>query len=44
MITDNPEDNNLKVSIKSFDEALTHPNESDLNNVKVWAQNMLKIV
>ncbi len=44
MITDNPEDNNLKVSIKNFDEALTHPNERDLNNVKVWAQNMLKIV
>ena len=44
MITETPEDNNLKVSIKNFDEALTHPDESDLNNVKVWTQNMLKIV
>lgn len=44
MITDNPEDNNLKVSIKNFDEALTHPDETDLKNAKIWAKNMLKIV
>ena len=43
MITENPEDSTLKVSIKNFDEALTHPDEVDLNNAKKWAQNMIKL-
>ena len=42
MITENPEDVNLKVNVINFDEALTHPDNVDLENVKKWAQNMLK--
>lgn len=42
MITENPDDVNLKVNIENFDEALTHPDNVDLENVKKWAQNMLK--
>lgn len=42
MITNNPEDRELKVDIKNFDEALTHPDETDLKNAKTWAQNILK--
>lgn len=41
MITENPEDSNLKVSIKNFDEALSHPDNDDLENAKKWARNML---
>ena len=36
MITEHPEDKNLKVSIKNFDEALTHPDEIDIKNTKEW--------
>lgn len=42
MITENSDDVNLKVNIENFDEALTHPDNVDLENVKKWAQNMLK--
>lgn len=42
MITENPDDVNLKVNIENFDEALTHPDNVDLENAKKWAQNMLK--
>lgn len=41
MITENPEDSNLKISIKNFDEALSHPDNEDLENAKKWARNML---
>lgn len=36
MITQNPEDKNLKVSLSNFDEALSHPDEKDLENVQEW--------
>lgn len=42
MITEHPDDANLKVNIKNFDEALTHPDNVDLDNVKKWTNNMLK--
>lgn len=42
MITENPDDVNLKVNIENFDEALTHPDNVDLENAKKWVQNMLK--
>lgn len=41
MITENPEDSNLKVSIKNFDKALSHPDNEDLENAKKWARNIL---
>ena len=42
MITKNPEDANLKVSIKNFDEALSHPNDEDLKNARQWIKNIIK--
>ncbi len=36
MITENPEDKSLEVSLKNFDEALKHPNEDDFENAKNW--------
>lgn len=41
MITQNPEDANLKVSIENFDEALSHPDEHDLNNVRDWIKSII---
>lgn len=42
MITQNPDDANLKVSLKNFEEALHHPNEEDLTNVKDWIKEIIK--
>ena len=42
MITKNPKDTNLKVSIKNFDEALSHPNDEDLKNARQWIKNIIK--
>lgn len=42
MITKNPEDSKLKVSIKNFDDALSHPDQNDLDNVKKWINNIIK--
>lgn len=41
MLQANPEDKNLEVSVKNFDEALSHPNESDLKNAATWACSLL---
>lgn len=41
MITQNPEDSNLKVSIENFDEALKHPDEKDLTNAYEWATHIV---
>lgn len=38
MITQNPENANLKVAIENFDKALTHPDKNDKNNVKEWVE------
>ena len=38
MITQNPENTNLKVSIENFDKALSHPDSEDINNVKKWVK------
>ena len=42
MMQANPEDKNLEVSIKNFDEALSHPNEADLQDAVNWATEMIK--
>ena len=36
LIKEHPEDRNLEVSIKNFDEALKHPNKKDIEQVKEW--------
>lgn len=42
MMQANPEDKNLEVSIRNFDEALTHPDEADREAVKRWALEMMQ--
>lgn len=41
LITEHPEDKQLEVSIKNFDEALLHPNQEDLENIKKWAYSIV---
>lgn len=38
MITEHLDDTDLKVSIQNFDEALTHLDTIDLNNVVEWVK------
>ncbi len=42
MITENPNDKNLEVSIKNYEDALTHPDKNDLENIKKWVNKILK--
>ena len=42
MIKANPEDKNLQVSIKNFDEALNHPDESYLRELKKWLESIIQ--
>ena len=42
MITENPEDKRLEVSIANFDEALSHPDENDLKNAFEWGKSLAK--
>ena len=41
MITQNPDDAKLKVSLQNFDEALNHPNNKDLKNVEQWIKDII---
>ena len=41
MITENPNDKNLEVSLKNFEDALTHPDTNDLENIKKWVNKIL---
>ena len=41
LITEHPEDSNLKVSIENFDKALSHPDTMDLENAKLWARKLI---
>lgn len=42
MITENPEDAKLQVSIKNFDEALSHPDNLDLENTRNWIKEIME--
>lgn len=42
LIKEHPEDKNIKVSIKNFDEALKHPNKEDIDQVKIWVKSIIK--
>lgn len=42
MIKANPADANLKVSLENFEEALKHPDDKDLENVKKWIREIIK--
>lgn len=41
LITMNPQDKNIQVSIDNFDKALTHPDANDLDNVRAWADKLI---
>lgn len=40
MMKAHPDDSNLKVSLDNFEEALNHPNEEDLNNLRFWLRKI----
>jgi len=40
MLQANPEDKNMEVNVKNFDEALSHPDEADLKNAATWARSL----
>lgn len=41
LIKANPEDKNLQVSIKNFEQALNHPDNEDAENAKIWINTIL---
>lgn len=41
LIKANPEDKNLQVSIKNFEQALKHPDNEDIENAKIWINTIL---
>ena len=41
MIIQNPENARLKAFLQNFDNALSHPNDEDINNVKKWVQSKI---
>lgn len=44
MLQEHPEDKKLEVSVKNFDDALSHPNDKDLEELKEFVENIfLKI-
>jgi len=38
----NPEDKNMEVNVKNFDEALSHPDDADLANAAEWACSVVR--
>ena len=42
MMQANPEDKNMEVNIRNFDEALSHPDTADIEAVKNWASEMMQ--
>ena len=43
MMQANPEDKNLEVSLKNFDEALQHPNAADLEAAQNWLKTIANL-
>lgn len=42
MLQTHPEDTKLAVSIENFDEALVHPDNTDIENAKMFAKNIIE--
>lgn len=40
LLTANPEDKNLKVSLENFNEAMNHPNDDDFKNLENWLNGL----
>lgn len=43
MMKEHPEDKQLQVSIRNFDEALSHPDDNDIANALQWAESVIKV-
>ncbi len=43
LLREHPEDQKLEVSVQNFDDALSHPDESDLTNAAEWARAMMQV-
>lgn len=41
LLTEHPEDEKLKVSLENFDEAMSHPDETDIRNARMWAKGLI---
>lgn len=42
MIKEHPDDEKLKVSIKNFDEALSHPDSNDIQQAQLWIHSLIE--
>lgn len=42
LLKENPDDANLEVSVKNFDEALNHPDDKDILDAKKWVKDIIK--
>lgn len=40
MIKEHPDDKQLEVNIENFDKALTHPDQEDLDQLKIWLSDL----
>ena len=40
LLTANPDDKNLKVSLENFNEAMNHPNADDFKNLENWLNSL----
>lgn len=41
LLHDHPEDKKLQVSLKNYEEALSHPDQRDLDNLKEWIKGLI---
>lgn len=42
LLTEHPDDKKLQVSVQNFDQALSHPDEEDLEQARQWARAMVR--
>lgn len=42
LLQEHKDDKKLQVNLKNYEEALTHPDNKDLNNLNIWLNNILK--
>lgn len=41
MIKEHPDDQKLQVSLENFDQALSHPDKKDLNDIQNWIKTLI---
>ena len=42
LLTEHPDDKKLQVSVQNFDQALSHPDQEDLEQARQWARSMVR--